>query len=151
MEDTLRLEDSSDVAAIRESAISAIADTIDIQGDIAQGLAAELYDAICLTEGIESKPAEIFDGVIDRDMMVEKVHYYARDIVAGMREKFDRECADLAEYYVRRCAYENTVRNCDANDVRYARIPTGEETCEFCFMLVDKAVVCQHTHHQGKY
>lgn len=141
MEDTLRLEDSSDVAAIRESAISAIADTIDIQGDIAQGLAAELYDAICLTEGIESKPAEIFDGVIDRDMMVEKVHYYARDIVAGMREKFDRECADLAEYYVRRCAYENTVRNCDANDVRYARIPTGEETCEFCFMLASRGFV----------
>lgn len=137
----LALEESSDVAAIRESAISAIAEAIGAQGDIAQALAAQLYDTVCQAEGISTKPAEIFDSVIDHDRMVEKVHYYARDLVLGAREKFDKECADLAEFYVRRCAYENTVRNCGANNVRYARIPTGLETCTFCFMLASRGFV----------
>jgi hypothetical protein len=73
--------------------------------------------------------------------MVEKVHYYARDLVMDARKKFDKECADLAEFYVRRCAYENTVRNCGANKVMYARVPTGEETCGFCFMLASRGFV----------
>jgi hypothetical protein len=73
--------------------------------------------------------------------MVDKVHYYARDLVMDARAKFDKECADLAEFYVRRCAYENTVRNCGANNVMYARVPTGTETCGFCFMLASRGFV----------
>lgn len=137
----LALEESSDVATVRESAISAIEEAIGAQGEVAQALAAQLYDAICMAEGIRTNPAQIFDDAIDRDLMVEKVHYYARDLVMGARAKFDKECADLAEFYVRRCAYENTVRNCGANNVRYARIPTGDETCGFCFMLASRGFV----------
>lgn len=131
----------TDVAALREIAIGAISDAIGVQGSVAQALAMQLYDAICMAEGIDSNPAVMFPDAIDHDMMVEKVHYYARDLVDGMRDKFDRETAELAEYYIRRCAYENTVRNCAANGVRYARVPSGTETCDFCLMLASRGFV----------
>ena len=138
---TLAAAPEMDVADMRELAIEAIASTIDVQGSVAQALAMQLYDAICMAEGIDTNPAVMFPDAINHDMMVEKVHYYARDLVAGMRDKFDGECASLAEYYVRRCAYENTVRNCGINNVRYARVPMGGETCDFCMMLASRGFV----------
>jgi len=130
-----------DVADMRDYAIDAIASVIDVQGSVAQALAMQLYDAICMAEGIDTNPAVMFPDAINRAMMVEKVHYYARDLVAGMRDKFDKEASDLAEYYVFRCAYENTVRNCGINNVRYARVPMGGETCDFCMMLASRGFV----------
>ena len=139
----------TDVAALREIAIGAISDAIGVQGSVAQALAMQLYDAICMAEGIDSNPAVMFPDAINHDMMVEKVHYFARDLVDGMRDKFDRETAELAEYYIRRCAYENTVRNCAANGVRYARVPSGTETCDFCLMLASRGFV-YHTEATAK-
>ena len=138
----------TDVAALREIAIDAIASVIDVQGSVAQALAMQLYDAICMAEGIDTNPAVMFPDAINRAMMVEKVHYYARDLVAGMRDKFDKEASDLAEYYVFRCAYENTVRNCGINNMRYARIPTGPDTCPWCLMLASRGFV-YYTEHDA--
>jgi len=85
----------------------------------------------------------------------EKVHYYAFDLIVGNREKFEGSCRTLADFYVKRCAFENTVRNCDANDVRYARVPTGSETCPWCLMLASRGFVyhseafAEHGKHKG--
>lgn len=48
---------------------------------------------------------------------------------------------DTAESYVRRDAFEASARACDRAGVRWARVPTGGETCAFCFMLASRGYV----------
>lgn len=129
------------VAPVRDAAIEALSDAAAVEGDMAQALAAQLFDEICAAEGIDAEPGQLFADVIDEGWIAEKVHWHARALVKGNRSKFDGECRKLADFYVKRCAFENTVRNCDANRVRYARVPTGSETCPWCMMLASRGFV----------
>ena len=66
---------------------------------------------------------------------------HAADLVEGMSDKFTSDVADLSRYYIHRAAFENMERNCERNDLRYARVPSGRETCGFCFMFSSRGFV----------
>lgn len=128
------------VADVRNKTIEIMQDCLGVFGDQAQALSAELFDEISEAEGLGADPAQIFDGLIDGDKMEEKVRYYVRAI-AGEEldwEGYEGSSADLASYYVHRSAMQNMARNCSRNDVRYARVPTGRETCSWCYMLASR-------------
>lgn len=124
------------VAEVREAAIEAIVDALSAFGDQATELALELFEEVVGT----GHDARIYD-VIDPDAVDEKVRYYARDLVEGNVASFNRSVTDLTRYYVRRSAFENMAENCERGDVRYARVPSGRETCSFCYMLSSRGFV----------
>ena len=126
------------VAEAREDAIGIIEDCLAVYGDQAQAVSASFFDEICAAEGIDAATGEMFDDVIDSSKLADKVHYYAGKLVDGDWDGYVGSNADLAAYYVHRSALENMERNCDANHVRYARAPTGRETCSWCFMLASR-------------
>lgn len=125
------------VADVRDRTIEIMKDCLGVYGDQAQALSAELFDEISEAEGLGASPAQIFDGLIDDSMMEEKVRYYARAIAGDEPDwkGYEGSNADLASYYVHRSAMQNMARNCDRNNVRYARVATGRDSCGFCFML----------------
>lgn len=130
------------VTAMREAAIEALQMSIGLHGEMAQALAGQLFDEVCALEGIGPYSFELADDIIDFDMLEEKVRWFARYIVehdGGSR--FMDDCGTLADFYARRCNYESMVRNCYRNHVRYARVPTGTETCDFCMMLASRGFV----------
>ncbi len=53
---------------------------------------------------------------------------------------------DTAASYVRRDAFEASARACDRAGVRWARVPTGSETCAFCFMLASRGYAYTSEH-----
>lgn len=128
------------VTDMREAAIAAIADTVGIHGDLSQALAGQLFEEVCAANGM-SATAGIYDDIIDPDMAEDKVRYFAKFLSEGDRETFVNHCARLADFYVWRCNREAQVRNCSAYDVRYARVPTGMETCDWCIMLASRGFV----------
>lgn len=121
------------VAEIRDEAVEAIDDALNAFGDQASELALDLFEEVVAAYGIE--PETEIESVIPREMIDSGVRYRARDLVEGLSEKFTRDVADLSRYYIHRSAFENMERNCARNDLRYARVPSGRETCGFCFML----------------
>lgn len=121
------------VAEIREATIEAIGDSLNAFGHQAGELAGELFDEVCASEGIKAQ--FVTEDVIDPKMIDEGVRYRARELVSGNDPKFAKDVTDLTRFYVKRSAFENMTRNCDRNKVRYARVPSGRETCAFCFML----------------
>ena len=123
------------VAEAREASIGIMKDCLAVYGDQAQALSAELFDEICEAEGIDAEPGAMFDDVVDESRLSEKVHYYAGKLQDGDWDGYAGSNADLAAYYVHRSALQNIVRNCRRNGVKYARVPTGRETCGYCFML----------------
>lgn len=128
------------IAGIRDKTIELIVDGLGIYGDQAQAYAGELFEEICRAEGLEVK-AELFDELIDHQMMADKVRYNVKHILNNDWDNYKRANTDLIDYYVHRCAYENLARNCDKNNIRYACVPSGHETCAFCFMLSSRGFV----------
>lgn len=127
------------VAELRDEAIGAVDDSLNAFGDQAAALSLELLEEVVSERGIE--PVTEVEGVVPREMVEGAVRYRARALVEGESERFVRDVADLSRYYVHRCALENMERNCDRNDLRYARVPSGRETCGFCFMLSSRGFV----------
>lgn len=130
------------VTDMRVAAIEAITDTIGIHGDRAQALAGQLFDEVCAAEGMGPFDFELADDIIDFGMLEEKVRWFAGKLVeTDGGDRFLDDCSTLADFYVRRCNYESMIRNCYRNNVRYARVPTGVDTCDFCMMLASRGFV----------
>lgn len=128
------------VAEIREAAKDAISNALNIFGDQAGTLACDLFDEIMAREG-RKVDSRLHTNVIDSGMMDDKVRFFARDLLNEDGPGFVNKITDLTRFYVKRSAYENMIRNCDRNKVRYARVPSGRETCAFCFMLSSRGFV----------
>ena len=135
------LGEGAGVTAMREAAIAALQESVGTHGEMGQALAAQLFDEVCAAEGIGPYDFELLDDIIDFAMLEEKVRYYAKALVEGDGDRFLDDCGTLADFYVRRCNYESMVRNCHRNHVRYARVPTGTDTCDFCLMLASRGFV----------
>lgn len=123
----------------RTRAVEVMQDCMGVFGDRAQALSARLFDEVCEAEGIDAR-AVLFDDVIDGGAMAEKIGYYA-GATGDDFERYVGKNADLAALYVHKSALENIVRNCDLNNIRFARVATGRETCGFCFMLSSRGFV----------
>lgn len=134
--------DGAGVTAMREAAIAAITESVGIHGEMAQALAARLFDEVCATEGIDSPTFDLYDDIIDYGMLEGKVRWaaqYLADRDGG--ERFMDECGALAEMYAWRCNRDSTIRNCERNGLRYARVPTNSNPCEWCVMLASRGFV----------
>lgn len=128
------------VAELRNEAIDAIDSSLYAFGDQASELALDLFEEI-VVDGYGLEADTIIEDVIDPDMIEGGVRYSARRLVEGDTEAFTRDVADLTRYYIKRSAMETMERNCHRNDLRYARVPSGRETCAFCFMLSSRGFV----------
>lgn len=79
-------------------------------------------------------------GIEDR---TERLQAMVRDIFSGISaEQAVRErVGQLARAQVKRMANRTMERNAARDGVRYARVPTGAETCGFCLMLASRGFV----------
>lgn len=127
------------VNELRDEAIEAIEDSLNAFGDQASALALDLFDEIAEAYGIDADTA-IYDTV-PREMIDGGVRFRAIGLADGRVNAFTRDVADLTRYYIHRSTFENMERNCERNDLRYARVPSGRETCGFCFMLSSRGFV----------
>ena len=63
----------------------------------------------------------------------------------GDYEGFEQDCLDRLDYEVKRAAARCTGYNVERDpydgDVRWARVPTGDKTCDFCIMLASRGPV----------
>ena len=127
------------VAEVRDAAIEGIRESLSTYGDQAAALAGALFDQLAAEHGYAA--SSTVQSVIDDAEIERKVRYFAGSLASGKVEEFDRSVSDLTGYYVKRSAFENMVRNCERNGIRYARVPSGTETCAFCFMLSSRGFV----------
>lgn len=137
-----QLGDGQGVTAMREAAIEALQESVGIHGEMSQSLAAQLFDEVCAAEGIGPYTFELADDIIDFAMLEEKVRYFARSLVEhDGGDKFLNDCGQLADFYTWRVNRDSMVRNCERNGVRYARVPTNSNPCDYCVMLASRGFV----------
>lgn len=123
----------SSVAELRNMAIKSIKQALNAFSPQAGELAGELFDEIVKAEELNAKFR--YQPTIEPDLVDKKVHYLAKDLVDGNSQKFIDACSALTRFYVHREANMNMYQNVNRNKLCWARIPSGTETCGWCFML----------------
>lgn len=116
----------------------------------AASLSAQSYDLIryeALGETFGAKP------YADRDPS------WTRQAVEGLAERYDsdmesfiRGVVDRVDYEAKRAAGSTQFRNGndDKRGPRFARVPTGAETCPFCIMLASRGFVYRSSKRAGQ-
>ena len=105
--------------------------------DLTATLSCDLFDELAEECGFVGERARLYETT-DWQMVDHKVRYLAGFINDGDKERFKKEVSDLTHYYCKRAAFDNMVANCNGQRIKWARVPTGLETCAFCFMLASR-------------
>lgn len=150
------------IAEIRDYAIQAIQEVAQLYGDAAATLELQLFDWIQVPD------AQLYDGP-DAEAIERGVRYQVKKLVDGDTDAFLDGIEELADYHIRRGANQTGIHNVKrantaskrrtggrgAGGMRYARVPTGLETCTYCVMLASRGFVYKdeqsagHANHRG--
>ena len=155
MDAFFRTYPNADTAASRNMTIEVMKTALANFCEAAGTLSADFFDEITEALGIEAE-SRLYE-TMDYSYVDQKVRFFAKFLNEGDTSRFKKEVVDVTRYFVKRSAYENMVENCVGNQLRYARVPTGLETCAFCFMLASRGFVYNserkagdgHKYHQN--
>lgn len=146
LEDALsQIDYTADVASIRETVIAIMQPACGASTTMAARLAAEFYDGLRLRFGISDDFFAEVDSRREPEATSGAVRAFASELDSSMPnvQAFQNLCVDRIDYETRRAANECMAYNArnDPKKPRWARIPTGIETCDFCIMLASRGFV----------
>lgn len=144
LEESLRAIDwTQDVATVRDRIIEVMQAYCGGTTDMAAMLAAEFYDGIRELAVGERLGAFAESGRVP-EATDGAVRAFVQDLVdGGGPDPVIQKCLERMDYETRRAAATCITRNSrrDPSRPRYARIPAGGETCDFCIMLASRGPV----------
>ena len=135
------------IAQCRDLVIQALATIMPTYTTMAAQASADFYDAIREASVGQRLGATAASGY-DPAATDGAVRAFVQKVVDGKEiEVFNRLVLSRADYELRRaanyCVTANGAR--DPLRPRYARVPTGAETCDFCLMLASRGFVYHST------
>lgn len=144
------------IAECRELVLQALATVMPTYTTMAAQASADFYDAareLVVGERLGAQAISDFDMRKTEGAVRGFVRFVLRDDV----QTFNDQVLQRIDYEMKRSANMSVVENGrrDPKRVRYARVPTGAETCDFCLMLASRGFVYQsegtagagHTHY----
>lgn len=144
------------VAECRDLVLQALASVMPTYTGMAAQASADFYDAareLALGERLGAVAISDYDQRKTEGAVRGFVRFVLRDDV----QTFNDQVLQRIDYEMKRSANMSVVENGrrDPKRVRYARVPTGAETCDFCLMLASRGFVYQsegtagagHTHY----
>lgn len=155
----MRRNPNATVAETRDFARAAVSQVATEYGNAAGQVAMQVFDGIMAAEDVPTRGASLYDGP-DVEAISRGAHYQARWLTdpEPNPDRFVQEMRELAEYHVRRAANRTAIDNVErtssgrtgrASRVRYARVPTGGETCTYCAMLASRGFVYRSSESAG--
>ena len=134
---------AASVAECREYAKGVMSGVIQRYDEAAGSLAAEWYDRQAADSHVKL-PSAITATTYDQKTVDETARYQAKRLAKGDLRGFAKYCGELGRNDVLRSLNETIIQNVGRDKrtgVRFARVPTGAETCTFCLMLASRGAV----------
>lgn len=131
------------VAELRAIMCEAMEDVCAEIADMSAARSAELYDDV-REASVGSRLGALADPVRDPASTAGAVRALVQSVVdTGKTDALARDLADRVDYEAKRaageCMFANGAR--DPLKPRFARVPSGAETCPFCIMLASRGFV----------
>lgn len=144
---------AASVAECREYAKSLMSGVIQNYDEAASSLAAQWYDKQAADAHFKL-PAAVTATTYDPKTVDETARYQAEKLVKGDLRGFAKYCGELGRNDVLRSLNETIIANVGRDKragVRFARVPTGAETCTFCLMLASRGAVYHTRKRAGEF
>lgn len=128
------------IAECRDTVLMALSEVMPAYTDMAAQAGADFYDAVRETQVGEALGASAVSGYA-QEATEGAVRAFVQQIVDGKPvEQFNRMVLDRVDRDVKRAENVSVAENAarDPLKPRYARVPTGAETCSFCLMLASR-------------
>lgn len=130
------------IAQCRDLVIQALAAVMPTYTTMAAQASADFYDAareLVVGEKMGAKAISAYDEA----KTAGAVRAFVRFVVDGRVETFNNQVLQRVDYEMKLSAANSTIENgrLDKRKPRYARVPTGSETCDFCLMLASRGFV----------
>lgn len=136
--------DAADVARLRQAATELVTEVAQVLTDDAASVAASTYDEIRAGSRVSTPFLATSDNAFDPDALDGASRAMAESIVeSGSADTYISEMSTRLGYEIARAAGECTMRNGrrDPAKPKFARVPSGAETCPFCVMLASRGFV----------
>lgn len=135
-------DDADNVAACRQAVVEALASIMPTYTDAAAQASADFYDASREMMVGEPLGAQAISGY--RPEATEgAVRGFVRFVLEDRVDAFNDQVLQRIDYETKRAAGTSMIENGKRDPLkpRYARVPTGSETCAFCIMLASRGFV----------
>ena len=129
------------VAEVRDEIIAIMQQACGASTDVAARLAADFYDGMSALYGAPSEYTATVESMRDPGATDGAVRAFVQDLVEGKGpSSVIEKCVERIDYESRKAANMCTYANVqsDPRNPRWARVPTGAETCMFCIMLASR-------------
>lgn len=144
---------TQDVATVREKAIAVMQGVCGVSAQGAAMLSTQFYDSVRQLE-VGSPLGSTPDSGREPKATEGAVRAFAQKLVDGKQDEFVEACLQRADYEIKTAAAQACLNNAKRDPLkpRFARVPDGEETCDFCLMLASRGFVyhteaaASHTH-----
>lgn len=107
---------------------------------LAETLSCEFMQELCDAYGWDDVTPTVHDTT-DYKIVERRIRYLAEALNHGDEDKFKDQVSEVTSFFVRRSAQDNIIHCCRDAEIRFARVPSGLETCAFCFMLASRGFV----------
>lgn len=148
-----RAHEGATVVEKREAAKLIMEGFVQGYDDVAAEFAAQWYDDLAERNGARLQQAVTMTTY--RPESVDTVaRYQAKKLVKGGDAAFARACGEYARNDAFRSLNETIISNVGRDKdrgVRFARVPTGFETCTFCIMLASRGAVYHTRKSAGEF
>lgn len=148
-----RAHEGASVAEKREAAKLIMEGFVQGYDDVAAEFAAQWYDDLAEREGARLQQAVTMTTYKPKSVD-EVARYQAKKLVKGGDAAFARACGEYARNDAFRSLNETIISNVGRDSgkgVRFARVPTGFETCTFCIMLASRGAVYHTRKSAGEF
>lgn len=148
-----RANASATVAEKREAAKLIMDGYIQGYDDIAAEFAAEWYDHRAQKSGVALDQA-ITMTTYKPECVDDVARYQAKKLAKGGDAEFAKACGEFARNDAFRSLNETIIANVGRDrdkGARFARVPTGFETCTFCLMLASRGAVYHTRKSAGEF
>lgn len=149
----IEVEGLSSVSAIRDYAILGLEQTLGVFGDQAAAYSANVYDTLMSEYALDLEPGKSYGMDYNKEQLTSSVRYHAKKLVNGDLNGFLQNVGQKAFDLTRNTANQTMIKNAKRDykkGVRWARVPSGLETCGFCVMLASRGFV-YHTKESAGY
>ena len=148
-----RAHEGATVAEKREAAKLIMEGFIQGYDDVAAEFAAQWYDDLAERNGARLQQAVTMTTYKPKSVD-EVARYQAKKLGKGGDVAFARACGEYARNDAFRSLNETIISNVGRDKdkgVRFARVPTGFETCTFCIMLASRGAVYHTRKSAGEF
>ena len=166
LRDYMREHPDATVEEMREYAIELLMSAGELYGNACAQAALDLQDEIARMFGAQAADMSAWYYVPDAESVERTAHYHAGKLADGDADGFVREVSSAARFYAERGANATMVATAKKQDkgnrrarrkgaqvhgARFARVPSGPTTCEFCIMLASRGFVYLSEESAGEF